>query len=91
LKSILSVGIDQLGVACQQTNDVVDFARRCRFEDRQRNGFVGKERGDCRLTVIGSDEDWAQSIFFDVDQCRVDDELSFYLIAVPLFDCVEKA
>src|SRR5512145_2670589 len=90
LEPVFGGGIDQLRVAGQQADDVVDLACRSRFEDRKHDRLVGQEGGQGGLVVVGGDEDRAESIFLDVQQTRVDDELAFHLVAVPLFDGVKK-
>src|SRR6266508_2517099 len=91
LEPILCVGIDQLWVARQQTDNMIDLAGRCRFEDREYDRFICEEGCNHRLMMIGGDEDRAKTIFADMNQTWVHDELAFHLMPVPLFDRVKKA
>src|ERR1044071_8697883 len=91
LESICCVRVDQLRVARQEPQDVVDLAGSRRLKDRQRDRFICQERGDLRLSMIGRDQDGAETLLPNMDQTRVHDELAFHLMSVPLFDRIKKA
>ncbi len=57
LETVLGVGVDQLWIPRQQTDDVVDLAGGRGFEDRQHDRLIGQEGGKLTLSVIGCHQD----------------------------------
>src|SRR5258707_12032906 len=90
LEAIYRICTYQIWLACEQADDVVDFAGGCGFEDIDGNSFIGEKRCDPWLVVIGSDHDWTKTIFFGMNQDRVQHEAAFHFILIALFDRVEK-
>ena len=61
LESIRGEGVDQLRIAGQQPQYVVDLAGCSSFEDRQRHCFIGEERGELRLFMVRRDQNRAEN------------------------------
>src|SRR5262245_23661885 len=90
LETVFSIGIHQLRVAGQQTDDVVDLAGGGGFENVNGDSFIREERSDSGFVAVGSNQDRADSIFFGVDQDGVLHQKAFHLILIASFDRVEK-